>query len=485
MSDQPLVLLTGVTGYIGGRLLPKLEEQGVPVRCMSRRPQSVENAVAETTEVVAADVLDADSIDQALSGVHTAYYFIHSMGSTADFEDLDREAARNFAEACTRQQVRKIVYLGGLGNPDHELSKHLRSRQEIGNILRTSTASVVEFRASIIIGSGSLSFEMIRSLVERLPVMICPKWVRVLAQPIAIEDVLEYLVEALELDDDESLIFEIGGPDQLSYGEIMRLYARERGLTRLMIPVPLLTPYLSSLWLGLVTPLYARIGRKLVGSLRNPTLVSSNLSDRYFRVRPRSTQKAIARALLNEDMEFAATRWSDALSAGGEQPSWGGVRFGSRLVDSRVCRVTANPEDAFVPIRRIGGENGWYYGNWLWQLRGFLDLLAGGVGVRRGRKHPDKLCVGETVDFWRVEDYQPGRLLRLKAEMKVPGRAWLVFEVAQEEGQTLVRQTALFDPMGTFGLVYWYTLFPLHEFVFAGMLRNICRAIPNQNVSEA
>ena len=326
---------------------------------------------------------------------------------------------------------------------------------------------------------------MIRSLVERLPVMICPKWVRVLAQPIAIEDVLEYLVEALELDDDESLIFEIGGPDQLSYGEIMRLYAKERGLTRLMIPVPLLTPYLSSLWLGLVTPLYARIGRKLVGSLRNPTLVSSNLSDRYFRVRPRSTQKAIARALLNEDMEFAATRWSDALSAGGEQPSWGGVRFGSRLVDSRVCRVTANPEDAFVPIRRIGGENGWYYGNWLWQLRGFLDLLAGGVGVRRGRKHPDKLRVGETVDFWRVEDYQPGRLLRLKAEMKVPGRAWLVFEGAQEEGQTLVRQTALFDPMGTFGLVYWYTLFPLLEFVFAGMLRNICRAIPNQNVSEA
>jgi uncharacterized protein YbjT (DUF2867 family) len=473
-----LVLLTGATGYIGGRLLPRLEQQGYALRCMSRRPESLEDVKAAETEVVSGDVLDSSSLDAVLSGVHTAYYFVHSMGSTADFEDLDRRAAQNFADACSRQGVKRIVYLGGLGNPDHQLSKHLRSRQEIGNILRTSSAAVVEFRASIIIGSGSLSFEMIRALVERLPIMICPKWVRVLAQPIAIEDVLEYLLEALELDDDESQIFEIGGPDQLSYGEIMHLYAKERRLRRLMIPVPLLTPYLSSLWLGLVTPLYARVGRKLVGSLRNPTLVSSNLSDRYFRVRPRSTQEAIARALVNEDLEFAATRWSDALSAGGKDKSWGGVRFGSRLVDSRTRTVNAVPEDAFIPIRRIGGKTGWYYGNWLWKIRGFLDLLAGGVGVRRGRRHPDQLRVGDTLDFWRVEDFQPGKLLRLKAEMKVPGRAWLVFEVEENKGKTTVRQTALFDPVGILGLAYWYSLFPLHEFVFAGMLRNICRAIP-------
>ena len=289
-SDPKLILLTGGTGYIGGRLLPLLEALGYSLRCLTRRPESLTDIVCPTTEVVAGDVLDEASLLKALEGVHTAYYLVHSMGASADFEEMDRRAAQLFADACTRQGVKRIIYLGGLGNPDHKLSKHLRSRQEIGNLLRTSAASVIEFRASIIIGSGSLSFEMIRALVERLPVMVCPKWVRVLAQPLAIEDVLSYLTEALQLPDDESTVFEIGGPDQLSYGQIMKLYAKERGLRRLMIPVPLLTPYLSSLWLGLVTPLYARVGRKLVESLKNPTLVSNNLADRYFLVRPRSTQ---------------------------------------------------------------------------------------------------------------------------------------------------------------------------------------------------
>lgn len=484
VSSDPLVLLTGASGYVGGRLLPLLERQGYRVRCLTRRPASLAGQVGPRTEVVGGDVLDPASLDTALQSVHTAYYMVHSMGEGRDFEALDRQAAENFAAACTRQSVRRIIYLGGLGNPDHHLSKHLRSRQEIGNILRTSAASVIEFRASIIIGSGSLSFEMIRALVERLPIMICPRWVQVLAQPIAIEDVLAYLSEAASLPDEVQQIFEIGGPDQMSYGEIMHMYARQRGLTRWMIPVPLLTPYLSSLWLGLVTPLYARVGRKLVDSLRNPTLVSNNLADRFFSVRPRSAEAAIQRALVNEDQEFAATRWSDALSAGSQPKSWGGVRFGSRLVDSRTMAIPVPAEAAFRPIQRIGGTTGWYYGNWLWQIRGFLDLLVGGVGVRRGRRHAEEIRVGDALDFWRVEAFEPGRLLRLQAEMKVPGRAWLEFEVTEGNGQSTVRQTAIFDPVGLWGLCYWYALFPLHEFVFAGMLRGICRAAREQRPSS-
>ena len=479
------ILLTGSTGYVGGRLLPLLEKSGHSIRCMTRRPANLQASIDSDTEVVAGNALDEASLFDALEGIDTAYYFIHSMGADEDFEAIDRQAATNFARACSEQNVRQIIYLGGLGNPDQGLSKHLRSRQEIGDILRTSTSNVIEFRASIIIGSGSLSFEMIRALVERLPVMICPKWVRVMAQPIAIEDVLAYLLEALQRPPNTSCVFEIGGPDQISYGEIMHRYANQRGLKRLMIPVPFLTPYLSSLWLGLVTPLYSRVGRKLVDSLKNPTLVSNNVSDRYFDVRPRSAEEAIARALINEDREFAETRWSDAFSSGGTQKAWGGIRFGSRLVDSRTQSVKANEAQAFRPIRRIGGETGWYYGTWLWQIRGFLDLLVGGVGVRRGRRDPDQLRVGDTLDFWRVEQFEENRLLRLSAEMKVPGRAWLEFEIAEESGVSMVRQTAIFDPVGLRGLMYWYTLYPLHQFVFAGMLRNICRTIENETESPA
>ena len=475
-TEQRTILLTGATGYVGGRLLPLLVANGHKVRCFSRRQISKPGFDSQQVEVAVGNALDPESLNRALQGVHTAFYFIHSMGDNEDFEETDRRAAENFAQACSDQNVKQIVYLGGLGNDADELSKHLRSRQEIGEILRTSSASVIEFQASIIVGSGSLSFEMIRALVERLPVMICPKWVRVLAQPIAIEDVLAYLVEIVDRPVGESIIYEIGGPEAISYGEIMQRYATKRGLRRFMIPVPFLTPYLSSLWLGLVTPLYSRVGRKLVDSLRNETLVSNNLAAETFSVVPRSVDDAIARALVNEDQEFAETRWSDAFSAGGEQQKWGGVRFGSRLVDSRTREVDLTAEQAFAPIRRIGGETGWYYGNWLWKIRGFMDLIVGGVGVRRGRRHPDELRVGDTLDFWRVEEFVDNRLLRLAAEMKVPGRAWLEFEVTEENGKSTVRQTAIFDPVGLFGIVYWYSLFPLHQFVFAGMLRNICKA---------
>lgn len=471
-----LILLTGATGYVGGRLLSLLQQQGARVRCLTRRPDALRNRVNATTEVVQGDVFDPESLLPAFEGVETAYYFVHSMGDNRDFEEQDRIAAENFAKAAARAGVHRLVYLGGLGNPDEKLSKHLRSRQETGDILRAHHSQVIEFRASIVIGSGSLSFEMIRALVERLPIMICPRWVQVKAQPIAVEDLLAYLVAARNLPANSSQIYEIGGPDQVSYGQIMQEYARQRGLTRWMIPVPLLTPYLSSLWLGLVTPLYARVGRKLVESLRNPTLVSNNLAEAVFSVRPRSIRDAIARALVNEDREFAETRWSDSLSSAGNPHTWGGDRFGSRLVDSRTVRVNATPEQAFAPIRRIGGRTGWYYGNWLWSVRGFLDLLIGGVGVRRGRRHPDSLQVGDPLDFWRVEVYEPPQLLRLKAEMKLPGRAWLEFEVSPCEQGCQIRQTAIFDPLGLAGLLYWYGIYPLHQCVFAGMLRKLALA---------
>jgi len=477
MTDTPRrILLTGATGYVGGRLLKQLEQRGESVRCLTRRPENLLSHVTATTEVVQGDVLDKESLRAALAGIDTAYYFVHSMGEKKDFVREDRVAAENFAAAATDSGVRRIIYLGGLGSHDGQLSKHLRSRHETGDLLRTSSARVIEFRASIVIGSGSLSFELIRSLVERLPIMICPKWVRVQAQPIAIEDVLAYLLGALDLSADESRIFEIGGPDQVSYGQIMHEYARQRGLTRLMIPVPLLTPYLSSLWLGLVTPVYARVGRKLVESLRNPTLISNNLAETTFAIRPRGLRDAIERALVCEDHECAESRWSDALSSAGHVRNWGGVRFGSRIVDSRATEVPVSPQNAFAPIRRIGGDQGWYFGNWLWKVRGFLDLLVGGVGVRRGRRDPDQLRVGDALDFWRVERFEQDRLLRLQAEMRVPGRAWLEFEVTGDRDRSEIRQTAIFDPVGLFGLAYWYALYPLHQLVFAGMLRKIAQA---------
>jgi len=400
------------------------------------------------------------------------------MGSSGKFEEQDRRAARNFAASARQAGVYRIIYLGGLGAEGQSLSAHLRSRQEVADILRSSGVPTIEFRASIVIGSGSLSFEMIRALVQRLPVMICPRWVGVKAQPIAVEDVIAYLLQALELPVEDAAVFEIGGTDQVSYGEIMQEYARQCELRRWTISVPVLTPRLSSLWLGLVTPIYARIGRKLIDSLRNPTLVRNPSALKVFDVKPKGLREAIERALHNEDREFAETRWSDALSSGGKTRSWGGVRFGTRLVDSRTLSVSASPAAAFAPIRQIGGANGWYFAGVLWWMRGFLDLLVGGVGMRRGRRNAQTLAVGDALDFWRVEAFEPDRRLRLVAEMKVPGRAWLQFEVEpigpQPNSQgSSIRQTAIFDPAGLGGLVYWYALYPVHRWIFSGMLRAI------------
>jgi uncharacterized protein YbjT (DUF2867 family) len=473
VQDNPLVLLTGATGYIGGRLLDALENANVRVRCLARRPEFLKSRVSAGIEVVKGDCLDQASLLSALAGVHTSYYLVHSMGSSGKFEEEDRRAARNFATASRQQGVRRIIYLGGLGANEQPLSPHLRSRQEVADMLRSSEIPTIEFRASIVIGSGSLSFEMIRALVQRLPVMICPRWVNVKAQPIAVEDVIAYLTAALELPGEQSSTFEIGGSDQVSYGDIMQEYARQCGLRRWMIPVPVLTPRLSSLWLGLVTPIYARVGRKLVDSMRHSTLVRDKSALTVFNVKPRGLKEAIERGLRNEDRQFALTRWSDALSSSGKSQSWGGVQFGTRLVDSRTAQVSVSPHLAFAPVEKIGGANGWYFANILWWLRGALDLLAGGVGLRRGRRDPHTLAAGDTLDFWRVESVQSDRRLNLVAEMKVPGRAWLQFEVEPNIRGSVIRQTAIFDPAGLGGLVYWYALYPIHRWIFNGMLQSI------------
>jgi len=476
VTSPSRILLTGATGYIGGRLLSRLEVRGCRVRVLARRPEVLVGKVGPETEVVAGDLLDREGLDAALRGVDTAYYLVHSMGSSGAFEEADRRAAHNFADAARAAGVGRIIYLGGLGSEDEALSPHLRSRQEVGRILKESGIPLLEFRASIVIGSGSLSFEMIRSLVEKLPIMITPKWVQVMAQPIGIDDLLEYLIAGLDLPLDRVRIYEVGGSDRVCYADIMREYARQRGLPLHILTVPVLTPYLSSLWLGLVTPLYARVGRKLIESIVHPTIVEDPAALEVFALRPMGISEAVRRALAHEEQELWETRWSDALSSAGDPRSWGGVRFGPRLVDSRTRSVSVPPAAAFAPIEVIGGGVGWYAWNWLWQLRGFLDLLVGGVGMRRGRPHPTRLRVGDTLDFWRVEVIEPGRRLRLAAEMRLPGRAWLEFEVTGEGSGTTIRQTAIFDPVGWLGRAYWYSLFPMHQLVFGGMLRGIARA---------
>ncbi len=473
--DGELILLTGATGYVGGRLLKALEADGRQLRCMARRPEYLRARVGEGTEVVAGDVLQPDTLPAALRGVDTAYYLIHSMATSRHYATSDRMGAEAFALAAREAGVRRIIYLGGLGEGD-QLSKHLASRRQVGRILRESGVPTIEFRASIVIGSGSLSFELVRALVEKLPVMLTPRWVESPTQPIGVEDLVAYLVAALDLPEAGVVVYEVGGPDLVSYGDLMREYARLRGLRRAMIRIPALTPSLSGLWLGLVTPVYAPVGRELIEGVRNPTVVRDDRALRDFGIRPRGVREVLARALVNEDRGFAATRWSDALSSRRAGRGWGGVRFGSRRVDSRAVWVACPPEQAYRPISRIGGQVGWYYGDPLWRLRGLLDLAIGGPGLRRGRREADTLTPGDTVDFWRVEAVEPGRLLRLAAEMRLPGRAWLQFEVTPEAGGSLIRQTALFDPVGLRGLLYWYALWGIHRLVFAGMLRNIARA---------
>ncbi len=448
---NPLVLVTGATGYIGGRLLHRLEEDGRRVRCLVRDRSRLASA-ADRTEIVEGDCRDEVALGRALDGVHTAYYLVHSMSARADFAAVDRLAATRFGRAAATAGVRRIVYLGGLTDDTGAMSAHLKSRAETGDLLRASGVPVIELRASVVIGAGSLSFEMICALVERLPVMICPRWLTTLTQPIAIEDVLEYLVAASRLPGDRSDTFDIGGPEVVSYGEMMRTYARMRGLRRWFIPVPFLTPHLSGLWLALVTPAQARVGRALVEGLRNATVVRSPAASAAFHVQPTSLDEAFTTAI----SDGAARRHKS---------------------DTRRAWLDVPPAQAFAPVRRIGGRNGWYFGNALWHVRGWIDRSLGGVGMRRGRRDHESCAVGDAIDWWTVEAYEPDRRLRLVADLKLPGRGWLEFEVTPLDNgrRSAIRQTATFDPRGLLGRLYWYGITPLHALMFRGMIAAIAR----------
>jgi uncharacterized protein YbjT (DUF2867 family) len=488
MPAKGLILLTGGTGYVGGRLIRPLEETGRPLRILARDPERLRPdrapgafvpRVAASTELVRADLLDAASLPSAFAGVDTAYYLVHSLGAApAEFYELELASARNFAEAARAANVRRVIYLGGLGNAEDTLSSHLASRQDVGRLLCECGAETIEFRASVILGSGSISFEMIRGLVDRLPIMITPRWVDSVAQPVAVEDVIDYLVAALDVPlSNRCQVYEIGGADRVSYAGMMQAYARSQGLKRLTVKVPWLTPRLSAGWLALVTPLYYRIGRHLLEGVRNETVVTSEAAARDFpEVQTMGVEAAISRALANEDRAFAETRWSDARSSSPDQPARRPHRVGRRYVEQRTLDVDCPPSQVFPTILCIGGTKGWYAWSWLWTLRGLIDQASGGVGARRGRRDPACAIYGDTIDFWRVEEVEPDRLLLLAAEMRGPGRGWLQFECLPLPGSgTRVVQTAMWDPIGLYGHLYWFALWPAHQLIFGSMIRGIAR----------
>ena len=470
-----LILVTGVTGYIGGRLVPRLLEAGYRVRVLVRDPARLQGRPwLEQVDVFQGDVLHPESLKPALAGVSAAYYLIHSMRGNPDFHQRDLTAARNFSAAAQAQNVQQIIYLGGLGDPATDLSQHLQSRQPTGPALREAGVPGTEFRAGVIVGSGSISFEMIRYLTERIPVMICPRWVFTHIQPVSIRDTLDYLLAALQTPDSIGRIIEIGGSDVLTYGEMMTGYARVRGLRRYLIPVPVLTPRLSSYWAHWMTPIPSDIARPLIEGLRNETVVRDDTAQQVFPgIHPMDYESAVRLALQNLQASAVETSWSDALvsSQPNREPTILTTHEGM-IIEQRQRIVNASPEATFRAFSSLGGERGWLYFNWAWRLRGILDRIVGGVGFRRGRRHPDEVRVGDAVDFWRVEAVEPDHLLRLRAEMKVPGLAWLQFAAEPiTGGQTRLTQTAFFAPKGLFGWLYWYGLYPIHSLVFSGLVR--------------
>ncbi|WP_306335285.1 SDR family oxidoreductase [Streptomyces sp. KL118A] len=482
------VLVTGATGYIGGRLVPELLAAGHRVRCLARSPEKLrDHPWAGQAQVVRGDVTDARSLAEAFEGIEVAYYLVHALNTGSGFEDTDRRAARTFAEQAEAAGVRRIVYLGGLtpaGVDERELSAHLRSRAEVGRIFLDSQVPSVVLRAAVIIGSGSASFEMLRYLTERLPVMVTPSWVRTRIQPIAVRDVLRYLVAGAGLPAEVNRGFDIGGPDVMTYRDMMRAYARVAGLPhRLIVPVPLLTPGLSSHWVGLITPVPRQIARPLAESLRHEVVCQEHDIAAYVPDgpgRPLPFAQALRLALQRIQDAQVTTRWSSASVPGAPSdplptdPDWAG---GSLYTDRRTLVVDASAPALWRVIEGIGGDNGWYSFPLAWAVRGWLDRLAGGVGLRRGRRDAHRLRVGDSLDFWRVEEIEAGRLLRLRAEMRLPGLAWLEMRVEQDEsGRTRYRQRALFHPRGLAGHAYWWAVAPFHAVVFGGMARNITEA---------
>lgn len=473
-SAAARVLVTGATGYIGGRLVPRLRERGYEVRCFSRDSKRLIGRFDSGVEIAEGDIGDEESLAAALHGCRAAYYLVHSMGSTNAFADADREAARRFGLIARRAGVATIVYLGGLGDDRDTLSAHLRSRHEVGEVLRESGVRVLEFRAALIIGSGSISFEMMRYLTERLPVMIAPRWVVTRCQPIGIRDVLEYLIAALELPAQGSRTYDIGGADVLTYRDMMLRYAAIRNLHRRIVIVPFFTPQLSSYWVHLVTPISARLAQPLIRGLYNEVVVRSDAAARDFpQIAPSGFDEAVVKAL--DRSAAAETTWFDAFDLRSVPGNFSGAKEGM-LIDTRVRAARAPAERVAAIFASLGGTRGWLFGNALWRIRGWMDRAVGGVGLRRGRRSASDLRRGDAVDFWRVEAYEPGHLLRLRAEMRLPGRAWLEFEAEPDgTGGANLRQTAFFEPRGLAGLLYWYSVAIFHEWVFGCMATRIVR----------
>ncbi len=485
-----LCLVTGATGYIGGRLVPALVDAGYRVRVAVRDPRRARDQPwADRAEVVQADMTLPSTLPGAFEGVRTAYYLVHSLGAGRSFEELDRRAAEAFGQAAFAAGTARTVYLGGLtpDQPEHLLSPHLRSRAEVGRILLSSGVPTAELRAAVILGSGSASFEMLRYLTERLPVMVTPRWVSNRVQPIAVRDVLRYLVLVASLPEKVSGSFDIGGPEVLTYRDMMLRYAAVAGLPRrLIMPVPVLSPSLSSLWVGLVTPVPGTIARPLVESLRHEAVCRNNDIAHYIPAPEEGLvgfDEAVRLALARVRNADVTTRWSSAAYGLApsdpipSDPAWSG---GTLYKDERVVDVDAGPDAVWAVIEGIGGENGWYSFRLAWQVRGWADRLVGGVGLRRGRRDPTRLRAGDSVDFWRVEDLERGSLLRLRAEMRLPGLAWLELSVVPlppvgGRPRSRYRQRALFYPRGLAGHLYWWAVSPFHAVVFQGMARNVAR----------
>lgn len=476
MTDSKLILVTGATGYVGGRLVPKLLEKGYRVRCLVRDPARLQGrSWLDRVELAAGDALVTETLTEAMQGVSTAYYLIHGMQGGRVNAERDLQAARNFAYAAEAADIGRIIYLGELVDPTANLSPYLRARHETGYMLRYGKTSVTEFRAGMIVGSGSVLFEMIRYLTEREPVLVCPAWYFSQAQPIAIRDVLSYLVDALEMPDCTGRVIEIGGPSRLTYADMLLGYAKERNLKRALIRTPVYAPRLSAYWVHMVTPIHWRVVLPLIEGLRLKLIVRDDTAGRIFpRIQPIDFQTAVHLALGRIQRDDVETRWADALVTvmGDFKPYQFRVEEGM-FIERRQVLLDLAPEAVFRSYSGIGGERGWLYMNWLWVVRGWMDKAIGGVGLRRGRRHPDIINAGESLDFWRVETVEKNSCMRLRAEMKVPGKAWLEFESRPQDGKTLLTATAYFAPRGLSGFLYWYAMFPFHKFIFAGLTHQL------------
>ena len=482
------ILVTGATGYVGGRLVARLLDEGHTVRVMTRNRRHLDGrSWLDDVEIAEADVCDKESLYAALDGIDTAYYLIHSL-EDADYLERDRQAAQNFADVMNESGTERVIYLGGLGNDSKELSDHLRSRHEVGRILGESAATTIEFRAAIVVGSGSVSFEMIRYLTQRLPVMLCPSWLYTETQPIAVNDVLDYLSAAVHVEAEDHTIVEIGGADRITYRNMMLTYADLRDLRRLLIPVPVLFPTLSSYWVYFFTPIALDIIQPLVKSLKHRMVVSDDSAQRYFPdIQPMTYREALREALDELDAHQVETTWTDSMTATWDvDEPYTFVEERGMYIERRKRQTHAPPHNVYRSFSQLGGKSGWLYLNWLWRIRGEMDRAMGGVGYRRGRRDPDHLRAGDTVDFWRVEAIKPDEMLRLRAEMKLPGRGWLQFDIEEaDSGQTEVVQTAYFAPHGLFGYLYWYALFFLHKFIFDGMIDRIVARAESMPVDES